>query len=148
MSTKIWVLAMSVLTAVYLVLLGGRGFLLIADPNWIAKAMGILILVFPILGIWTLFMELRFGLAAQNLVLKAREEGVPELLVELRPSGKAVKQSALLAFEGAKAIAEAEPENWSSWVRLSEGYDASGDRKRARAAMRHAILLAKQAKSS
>lgn len=148
MSTKIWVLVMSSLTAVYLVLLGGRGIILIADPNWIAKAMGILILVFPILGIWSLYMELRFGLAAQDLVIRAREAGVPELVVELRPSGKAVKQSALIAFEGAKTAAEADPENWQSWVRLSEGYDASGDRKRARSAMRHAILLAKQAKSS
>ncbi|SCX13445.1 hypothetical protein [Candidatus Aquiluna sp. UB-MaderosW2red] len=148
MSTKIWVLIMSLLTAAYMILLGSRGVVLIADPNWIAKAMGLLILVFPILGIWSLYMELRFGLAAQALVLRARKAGVPELMVELRPSGKAVKQSALIAFEGAKSIAEADPENWESWVRLSEGYDASGDRKRARSAMRHAILLAKQTKSS
>jgi hypothetical protein len=148
MSTKIWVLIMSLLTTAYMILLGSRGVVLIADPNWIAKAMGLLILVFPILGIWSLFMELRFGLAAQDLVLRARKAGVPELTVELRPSGKAVKQSALLAFEGAKEIAEAYPENWENWVRLSEGYDASGDRKRARSAMRHAILVAKQTNPS
>jgi hypothetical protein len=148
MGTKIWVLIMSLLTTAYMILLGSRGVVLIADPNWIAKAMGLLILVFPILGIWSLFMELRFGLAAQDLVLRARKAGVPELMVELRPSGKAVKQSALLAFEGAKEIAEAYPENWENWVRLSEGYDASGDRKRARSAMRHAILLAKQTNPS
>ena len=148
MSTKIWVLVMSLLTAIYLVLLTGRGLILIADPNWIAKAMGILILAFPIIGGWALFMELRFGLASQDLVQRARKEGVPELEVELRPSGRAVKQSALIAFEEARGIVEADPENWSSWVRLSEGYDASGDRKRARSAMRHAILLAKQPKSS
>jgi len=148
MSTKIWVLVMSLLTIAYMLLLGNRGVVLISDPNWIAKAMGLLILVFPILGIWSLFMELRFGLAAQDLVLRAREAGVPELVVELRPSGKAVKQSALMAFEGVKEIAEAYPENWENWVRLSEGYDASGDRKRARSAMRHAILLAKQTNPS
>ncbi len=139
---------MSLLTIAYMVLLGSRGVVLIADPNWIAKLMGLLILVFPILGIWSLFMELRFGIAAQDLVLRARKAGVPELVVELRPSGKAVKQSALIAFEGAKAIAEADPENWENWVRLSEGYDASGDRKRARSSMRHAILLAKQTNPS
>jgi len=148
MSTKIWVLVMSLLTIAYMLLLGSRGVVLISDPNWIAKAMGLLILVFPILGIWSLFMELRFGLAAQDLVLRAREAGVPELVVELRPSGKAVKQSALMAFEGVKEIAEAYPKNWENWVRLSEGYDASGDRKRARSAMRHAILLAKQTNPS
>jgi hypothetical protein len=148
MSTKIWVFIMSLLTIAYMILLGSRGVVLIADPNWIAKAMGLLILVFPILGIWSLFMELRFGLAAQDLVIRARKAGVPELVVELRPSGKAVKQSALIAFEGAKAIAEADPDNWENWVRLSEGYDASGDRKRARSSMRHAILLAKQTNPS
>jgi len=148
MSTKIWVLVMSLLTIAYMILLGSRGVVLIADPNWIAKAMGLLILVFPILGIWSLFMELRFGLAAQDLVLRARKAGVPELVVELRPSGKAVKQSALIAFEVAKEIAEADPDNWENWVRLSEGYDASGDRKRARSSMRHAILLAKQTNPS
>ena len=39
------------------------------------------------------------------------------------------------------AWAEAAPDDWRSWFRLSCAYDAAGDRKRARASMRDAVRL-------
>ena len=40
---------------------------------------------------------------------------------------------------------EAAPEDWRGWYRLAHAYDLSGDRKRARSSMRHAIELANAA---
>jgi len=36
---------------------------------------------------------------------------------------------------------EADPEVWERWLELSLAYDAAGDRRRARSAMRRAIAL-------
>ena len=48
-------------------------------------------------------------------------------------------------FEIIRAEVEAAPEDWRGWYRLAHAYDLSGDRKRARASMRHAIELANAA---
>ena len=44
-------------------------------------------------------------------------------------------------FPQFKAEVEAQPENWRAWFRLGLAYDASGDRRRARAALRESIRL-------
>ena len=44
-----------------------------------------------------------------------------------------------------RAEVEAAPEDWRGWYRLAHAYDLSGDRKRARSSMRHAIELANAA---
>jgi len=36
---------------------------------------------------------------------------------------------------------EAHPDDWRAWYRLGLAYDASGDRRRARGAVRQAIQL-------
>jgi len=42
------------------------------------------------------------------------------------------------------AALQANPESWQAWLRLGLAYDACGDRRRARWAVRRAIALAKQ----
>jgi Flp pilus assembly protein TadD len=37
--------------------------------------------------------------------------------------------------------AQARPDDWAAWFRLGTAYDAAGDRRRARAAVRHALQL-------
>jgi Flp pilus assembly protein TadD len=56
-----------------------------------------------------------------------------------RPSGRIERAAADAAFTQYKEEAEAAPEDWRVWFRLSAAYDAAGDRKRARASMRTAI---------
>ena len=124
------------LTLVYLYLMTGRALTLLADPNWIAKLMGAGMLVFPLIAAWALYREIQFGIRSQRLISRAMDEGLSELQLELRPSGRATKKSAEREFDRVKATFN---DSWQDWLLLAEAYDASGDRRRARAAMRQAI---------
>jgi hypothetical protein len=137
---------MTLLAMSYVLLLAGRAWTLIQDSNPIAVLMGLGMAVFPLVAIWAIYKEIRFGLASEQLVKRAIAEGVTELELELRPSGRATKDSAQRAFESVKDSFD--ETSWSSWLLLSEAYEASGDRKRARQAMRKALLIADQTQSS
>jgi hypothetical protein len=141
MGIKIWVVVMSALALLYVFLLLGRGFILIQEPSWAAKVMGFGILVLPLFALWSIFSELRFGLQAQRLDQRLQAEGVPELALEFRPSGRATKDSAAKEFQRLSTELKAN-ETWQLWFQLGQSYDANGDRRRARAAIRKAIELA------
>ncbi len=135
---------MTALAVIYVVLLGQKAVLLILDDNWVAKAMGLALLVLPIVAAWAILTEVKFGIDAERL---AKTNSLPELQLELRPSGRATKESAQLEFERIKALVSQDLENWELWFRLGECYDASGDRKLARKSIRKAIKLANNSKS-
>lgn len=144
MSAKIWALVMTALAVIYVVLLGQKAVLLILDDNWVAKAMGLALLVLPIVATWAILTEVKFGIDAERL---AKSNSQPQLQLELRPSGRATKESAQLEFERIKALVSQDLENWELWFRLGECYDASGDRKLARKSIRKAIKLANNSKA-
>jgi hypothetical protein len=137
---KLGAVVMSALVIMYIALLGQQGYLFFIQENPVAKTMGVAILTLPIVGFWGIFRELKFGLAVEKLgkILES-ERGWPSFEFSLRPSGRAVKAEALLEFEKYRAAADADPENWRKWFALGLIYDACGDRKRARMAMRKAI---------
>ena len=141
MGIKIWVVVISALALLYVFLLLGRGVILIQEPSWTAKVMGVGILVLPLFALWSIFSELRFGLGAQRLAERLHAEGVPEQALEFRPSGRATKDSAAKEFERVSAELN-QNETWQLWFQLGQSYDANGDRRRARAAIRKAIALA------
>lgn len=141
---KLAALAMAFLLVIYVALLANTGLALIGTDLLIGQLMGALILTFPILGAWVIYVELRFGLAAQRLVSRVEAEGTwPDLGIETRPSGRAIRSSADAAFKKFSDEAMRDYSNWHSWFTLSLAYDACGDRRRARMAMRKAIALAK-----
>ena len=143
-NAKAGALVMSALLVMYIALLSNTGILLLGADNLLAKSIGALILAFPILGAWAIFMELRFGIAAEKLCRRVEQEGTwPNLGIELRPSGRPVRSSADAVFATWHEAANATPGDWHSWFNLSLAYDACGDRRRARAMMRKAIGLAK-----
>ena len=133
---------MSALLLIYIVLLANTGITLIQTGIFAGQVMGALILAFPVIGVWAIVVELRFGLATEKLVARIEAEGTwPDLGIETRPSGRAVRSSADAAFAKWSAAAEQNPENFRAWFNLSLAYDACGDRRRARSAMRRAIAL-------
>lgn len=140
--TKIWVGAVTLLLVFYLVVSFQRSILLLTDSNPAAKAIGAAYLVLPIVGAWAMIRELMFGANTEQMakVLEA-EGGLPVDELPRTPAGRIVRSAADLEFEKYKAEAEAAPEDWRSWFRLSCAYDAAGDRKRARASMRDAVRL-------
>lgn len=133
---------MTALTVMYVVLLGQRGILLLLEPNTIAKLMGAGILAFPVVALWAIARELIFGLKIERIAKRLEGEGRwPELNLELRPSGRATRDSANAEFERVKQLVQSDESNWYSWFTLGLAYDAAGDRRRARLAMRKAIEL-------
>ena len=142
MITKIWVGLMLALTLFYVLTLLGRGIILLQEPSLIAIAMGLAILVLPLVALWALFAELQFGLKAQRLSRRFVALDIPGLDLDLRASGRATKDSANKELERIQDAVNRDPEDWSLWFQLGEAHDAAGGRKNARAAIRKAILLA------
>ena len=142
--TKVGAIVTGLLTLVYILLLGQRGWLLAIDDEPIAKVMGIFILALPIFGAVGLYSEFKFGFSVEKLGKQLEAEGAwPAFDFEVRPSGRVVRASADRVFDEYQAKAEADQQNWRSWFSLGLAYDAAGDRSRARGAMRKAIDLAK-----
>ncbi len=142
MTTRIGVAVMAVLLVMYLVLVGDRAvkFLLTGQP--IAVAIGVALVILPIIGAWALIRELLFGMRAEKLgrILES-ENALPADELPVRPSGRPDRDAADALFPGYRAAAEAAPTDWRAWYRLGLAYDGAGDRRRARQAIREAIRL-------
>jgi len=144
MKGKLSAALMGLLTLVYVALLSNTGFKLLAMASAIAKAMGALILVFPVVATWLTVMEFRFGMQLEKLSKQIEAAGNwPVLDLELRPSGRPTKESAAKVFEQVSKKVAADEGNYLSWFALGLAYDAAGDRRRARAAMRSALKLSR-----
>ncbi|MFJ5697667.1 hypothetical protein [Arthrobacter sp. NPDC093139] len=147
--TKIWVGAVTLLLVFYLVVSFQRSVLLLTDPEPVAKAIGAAYLILPVIGAWALIRELLFGARTEQManVLEA-EGGLPVDNLPRTPAGRIIRAAADQEFEKYRSEAEAAPDDWRSWFRLSCAYDAAGDRKRARAAMRDAVRLFQASKGA
>lgn len=131
--------------AIYLVAAFGAAWRLITSGEPITVALGIIVLVLPLLGVWILIREISFGATTQTMAKELLEQGLlPEDTLPRMPSGRIVKAAADADFVQYKEEAEAHPERWQSWHRLALAYDASSDRRRARDAMKRAIKLRKE----
>jgi cytochrome c-type biogenesis protein CcmH/NrfG len=135
-------LALGALAAVYLVLVGWRGVLLLAEGTPTTVLFGLAVIALPFVGAWVIWREIRFGLESQQMARQLeREGGLPVDDLPRRPSGRPDRAAADAAFEGRRAAVEAAPTDWRSWFRLGIAYDDAGDRRRARQAMRQARRL-------
>lgn len=144
-SAKLGAVVMSALVVMYFALLGQQGYLFITQPSPVSKVMGFFILILPLFGAWGIYRELRFGLAIEKLGKTLEAEGAwPRFEFSVMPSGRANKAEAMLEFDKYRDEASNNPDNWRSWFALGLIYDACGDRKRARGAMRKAIERSKR----
>ena len=92
------------------------------------------------MGRWS--REWRFGRATQQLGEELAARGaLPVDDLPRRPSGRPDRAAADARFAEVRTRVEADPDSWERWFELAVAYDAAGDRKRARAAMRRAIAL-------
>ncbi len=142
MSARIGVAVMAVLLALYIALVGQRAWLLIASGDGIGIAMGLGLIVLPLIAAWALGRELWFGVRAQQLGRRLEaEDALPQEEVTVRPSGRVIREDADAVFPAYRADVEEHPDDWRAWYRLGLAYDAAGDRRRAREAVRTAIRL-------
>ncbi|MBL3686552.1 hypothetical protein D3248_06245 [Leucobacter zeae] len=132
----------SALLVLYFAFAGVRAIGLIASGTPVAVLMGVAYIVLPLIGVWALLRELAFGRRSTALVDRLDAEGrLPDDLGEAGPTGRVSRETADAAFPQYREAAEAAPGSWRAWMRLGLVYDACGDRKRARAAIREAIAL-------
>lgn len=142
MSARIGAVVMAAALALYIVLVGQRAVLLLGSGDGIGIAMGVALVVLPLVATWALGRELWFGWRADQLGRRLeREHALPAEEIDLRPSGRPLRDEADALFPRYRAAVEAAPEDWQAWYRLGLAYDGAGDRRRARAAVRRAISL-------
>lgn len=138
---KVGAVVMAVLLVAYLALVGWRAVQFVQTGEPVAIVMGVALIVLPVLAAWAIWRELQFGVRSQRLVRQLEEEGGLDLGMPLRPSGRPERAAADDAFPAFRAAVESEPDSWRAWLRLGLAYDAAGDRRRARSAVRRAIEL-------
>ncbi|MGE5764633.1 MAG: hypothetical protein ACM3ZF_12365 [Mycobacterium leprae] len=130
------------LTAVlvfYLGVVAQRGWGLLRSGSVVGALLGVGVLVLPVVGLWLLVAELRFGAATARLARELPDQAPEDL--PRTPSGRVDPRAADRLFERRRAEVAAAPQDWRAWFRLALAYDAARDRRRARAAMRRAIAL-------
>ncbi|WP_245655221.1 hypothetical protein [Nocardia coubleae] len=129
----------------YFVRLGGLAIAYIGDGKPAGIAIGIGMLLLPIVGVWIVWTTLQAALDHQRLARRIHEEGreVDTSHLARRPSGRIERDAADALFAEVKAEWEADPDNWRSSYRLARAYDYAGDRTRARETMRRAVALEK-----
>ena len=133
-------IVMSALLVVYLGFAVVYASVLLQDDSLFVNAMGLAMVVLPILGAWGLFAEWRFGARSSRLRgLLDDESGLPDF--PTHASGRFDRDQALAAFPDYQSAVEQSEDDWRAWFRLGLAYDACGDRRRARWAVRKAIAL-------
>lgn len=146
MTTKAGAFLMAALLALYVALVGWRAVQFVATGEPVAVAIGVALIVLPLIAVWALWREIAFGLRSQALVRRLEADGELDLGLPLMPSGRPERAAADAAFPAFRDEAEADPDSWRAWARLGLVYDAAGDRRRARAAVRRAITLERAAR--
>lgn len=147
MISRIPAVIMAALLLVYLVLVAQLAVRFITVDGAVARTIGIALLVLPLVGLWALAVEVIFGARSERLGRRLAEEGrMPLDDLPRLPSGRVERAAAERAFPGFKTEVEAQPDAWESWYRLGLAYDACGDRRRARSAIRLAIALDRDAR--
>ncbi|MDT3330312.1 tetratricopeptide repeat protein [Microbacterium sp. KSW-18] len=140
MRTRIGVAIVAVTLALYIYLVGQRAVLLVASGDPVGIAMGVALVLLPVVAIWALWRELSFGAGAERLGRRLEAEGaLPAEELTLRPSGRPVQAEVDALFPAYRDAVEADPADWRAWYRLGLLYDGAGDRRRARGAIRTAI---------
>ncbi|MGW8484065.1 hypothetical protein ACWGJP_13120 [Microbacterium sp. NPDC055903] len=146
MTARIGVAVMTVCLVLYFLVAGQQAFLLIGTGEPVAIVMGAALIVLPLIGVWAVVREIQFGVAADRLGRRLDAEGgMPAAESELTPSGRLAKSDAEVLVARYEAEAAADSGEWRAQYRFGVVLDAAGRRKDARARIRTAIQLAKDA---
>jgi len=137
-------LVLTVLLAVYLLAVAGRGLQLLRTGEPVGVALGLAVLVLPLLGGWLIGREWVLAAAVQRMADELATAGaLPVDDLPRSPGGRIDRAAADAAFVTARQDVEQAPADWAAWFRLGFAYDAAHDRRRARAALRTAARLRK-----
>lgn len=131
-------LILSGILGVYLVFAAWRGFdlLLVDDPA--VRALGVSVLVLPVLGVILVAREIKFG--------KLSSEMGQEISESLLPKKDFTEEEKRTFLDQAIDRAKNDMDNWANWYSVALAYDVLNERKLAREAMQHSVELYQAAK--
>lgn len=148
MKGRIAALVICVLLALYLVLISARAVEFIQTGEILAVVIGFALFVLPVIGVFSLLAEVRFGIRTEQIVKQLEGEGaLPVDDLPRRASGRFVRENADAEFPVYAQAVEQAPDDWRAWFRLGLAYDACGDRRRARRSIRRSIRMRAQARA-
>ena len=137
MKTRISVALIAAVLVLYIVVTAQWAWLLLTSGTPLAIVMGAALLVIPVVAAWGVGREIWFGVRAERVGRRLESEGgLPDDDVEVHPSGRVVREAADAVFHRYRDQVQRTPDDWRAWYRLGLAYDAAGDRRRARGAIR------------
>lgn len=126
------VIFMSALLALYISFAAYQAALLVLSGEPFTLVYGLALFVAPIIGIWSLFRELKFGRDSQRMFRQyIAERGEPKIPVIDRRDREAV----------ATVVATPAPTTWQDGLLLGLTLDTVSRRREGRAMVREAIKL-------
>ncbi len=143
MKKGLWgAIAVTALLALYVWAVVGRGIALIGTGVPVGIAIGLGVLLLPLLCIALIIREWMLGASVQRMADELADRGeLPEDHLPRSPGGRIDKAAAQAAFLPARDYAQEHPKDWQAWFNVAFAYDAAGDRRRARGALRTASAL-------
>lgn len=138
----VWALVVTVLLVLYMWAVAGRAVALIGIGDPLPIAIGVAILVLPLLVVAMIAPEFWLATRVQKMADELAAAGdLPVDDLPRSPGGRIDREAADTAFAGHRAAVEAAPGDWRAWFHLAFAYDAAGDRRRARSTLRRASKL-------
>lgn len=130
-------LILSSILGVYLLFTASRGLDLLKVDDPAVKALGLAVLVLPILGVILVVREIRFGKLSYVMGQLIDTAYLPQT---------GLSEEEKTAFlESAIEKTKSDMKNWQSWYSVALGYDLVNQRKLAREAMQHSVELYQEA---
>ena len=142
-------LVLTALMGIYVWLVLTRVVTLLGTGKPVGIVLGLAFGILPLLVLWFIVNEWLLAARVQRLADELAAHGdLPVDDLPRSPGGRIDRAAATEAFEAVKARVEADPERWQGWFHLGFAYDAAGDRRRARGALRKAVALHRAPSSS
>ena len=143
--TKAAIAVLLLVLGFYLLGLLVRSWAVVQDGGVLGWFLAVSMVVLVVIAVGAVAAELRFGMATERLGRLLDDAGALPEAVPRSATGRADRAAADEAFARYRAEVEADPTSWRGWFRLALAYDSAGDRKRGRAAARHAVRLHRNA---
>lgn len=132
----------TLLLALYVWQVAGRAAALIGTGEPVAVAIGAGVLLLPLLVVGLVGREFLLAGTVQRMADDLAARGrLPVDDLPRSPGGRIDRSAADAAFAPYRDAVDAEPTSWEAWYHLAFAYDAAGDRRRAREALRRAAAL-------
>lgn len=131
-------LILAAVLSVYLFFAASRGIDLIRTDDPAVQALGVAVLILPILGAFLVIREIRFGKLSYQMGQVIDEAYLPS--ADIAADQK--NANLVAAIDRAKE----DMDNWQAWYSVALAYDLMNERKLAREAMRYSVELFQAAK--